>query len=66
MGGALVQKCSKWQIVVELIEYFPPESWDFSVDPWLNKIDHLGLIHKWTEYEKMYFLYLKLADLTKT
>ncbi|XP_069699915.1 uncharacterized protein [Periplaneta americana] len=45
----------------ELVDAFDPDDCECNVDRWLNKIDQLGRIHDWSDYERAYFMQTKLG-----
>ena len=65
-GASCSGRCHGWRLGSDVQErYGEPESRDLNVDRWLNKIDQLGRIHDWTEYESTHFMQLKLAGPAK-
>ena len=64
-GSDVRERYGERRAGAELIELFDPESRDSNVDRWLNKIDQLGRIHDWTDYERTHFMQLKLAGPAK-
>lgn len=44
----------------DMVEPFDPEDKFANVDRWLSMIDQLGEVHGWSEYEKSYFMQVKL------
>ncbi|XP_069686310.1 uncharacterized protein [Periplaneta americana] len=49
----------------ELVDAFDPDDRDCNVDRWLNKIDQLGSIHDWREYERLWIMQAKLRGAAK-
>ncbi|KAK9891712.1 hypothetical protein WA026_016510 [Henosepilachna vigintioctopunctata] len=50
----------------EILEPFDPDSKDCNILKWINKIDQLGEIHEWSDYERAYFMQSKLQGGART
>ena len=49
----------------DILEPFDPDDEDPNVDSWLNKLDQLGKVHVWSEYERSCFMQAKLRGAAK-
>lgn len=50
----------------DILEPYDPQDKDQNVDRWLAKIDQMGAIHHWSEYERSCYMQAKLREAKRT
>jgi hypothetical protein len=48
------------KVIGEIIPWFDPENQSCVVTSWVQKIEQLGAIHRWSDYEKICYMQLRL------
>lgn len=63
--GATSRYAATSRSMAEIVPKFDPDSKDSNVIAWLSKIDQLGVIHDWDDYEKCCYMQSRLAGEAK-